>query len=82
MCDNCEKIFSIREDVLYMRLFILQTCSTDIHGGFNITFHKHLFLHVEDAFAEAKKLGKDTCVLELTQTDCWNYEAILKNECM
>ena len=58
-----------------MKIYCIFTVQKE-NGVMTIIYSKNLFLFIEDAFEEAKVLGENSCVLELTQTFTWNYEQI------
>ncbi len=59
-----------------MKLYCLQTVSSDEKGVTAVILHKNIYFSRWDAFKECHKLGADTFVIELTQTDSWTPEYI------
>lgn len=58
-----------------MRFYIIQVIETDHLGAITgIQWKKSLHLIKESAFEAAQALGKNACVIEVTQSNSWNWE--------
>jgi hypothetical protein len=61
-----------------MKIYVLVTTKTDDSGDFSISWHKRIYFLQEEAFKEARLMGIDTAVVELTPSNSWNHEQRLE----
>ena len=62
-----------------MKFYMLMTVKTH-PTGVDVSWHRRICFFQEQAFKEAKRMGEDTCVIELTESKTWNAQQIMEEE--